>query len=123
MKRLVPVFVAIILFLSACYADGERVTVRSVLKTNPEADILQLDNGKVYSNMSKLEWFQDMKKNFSKGEEIGEVKKQTTSHFWFKDFYATKLPKGTKVYSTNSLGVVIVIYKEEELYYMELLEE
>ncbi|WIF99287.1 MULTISPECIES: hypothetical protein [Pontibacillus] len=120
-------FATLTLFLLAScgVADGGRVTARDVLKQDKDADILKY-NGRIFSNVTSLEWFEDDKQNvpFSKDHYVAEVKNQTKSIRRFSDLSATKLPKGTKVYSAakNEEGILLVEYEGEELYYMELLE-
>ncbi|NKE03936.1 hypothetical protein [Mesobacillus selenatarsenatis] len=114
----------VVLLLAGCSADGGKVTARDVLKQNQDADILKYD-GLIYSNVTKLEWFQEKKNQIQKGEEIGKIKKVTTASLFFTNFSATKLPKGTLLYDTND-GYKGMIYVETEdgdaLYYMSLLE-
>jgi hypothetical protein len=104
---------------------ADKVTARDVLKQDDDADIIQYD-GFIYNNVTNLEWFQEAGNiQFSKEELLGEVKKQTTNSWLFNDLSASKLPKGTKVYSESTdvrPGVLFVEYKGEELCYMELLE-
>jgi hypothetical protein len=116
------VFVALI-FLAGCSADGGKVTARDVLKANKDADVIKY-NGFMYSNITDLEWFDKQKSDIQKGKEIGEIKKVTTSSLFFTDFSATKLPKGTILYTTNDgyTGIIIVEKNNETLYYMQLLE-
>lgn len=121
-------FLAIItiVFSAGYYADGGKVTTKDVLKRNADADIIQYNNGNVYSNVTNLEWFQEEKSKYSKVKYVGEIIKQTKSSFMFKDFYATKLPVGSKIYSTDEdvklSGILIVEHEGEDLYYMRLLE-
>ncbi|MGM0847085.1 MAG: hypothetical protein ACQEUT_19185 [Bacillota bacterium] len=100
------------------------MTARDVLKQGDDADIIQYE-GFIYNNVTNLEWFQDGEEvPFSKEHLLGEVKKQTRKSWLFNNFSATKLPKGTKVYSNNKevKGFLFVEYEGEELYYMQLLE-
>ncbi|WNF24795.1 hypothetical protein [Mesobacillus jeotgali] len=125
MKRFTVFFMLMaVLSLAGCSADGERVTARDVLKQNEDADILKYE-GFIYSNATDLEWFQEVKDRIQKGEEIGKIKKATTSSLFFSNFSATKLPKGTVLYDTND-GYTGTIYVETEdgevLYYIQLLE-
>lgn len=117
--------VFLILVTSCGIADGGKVTTRDVLKQSKDADIIQYD-GFVFSNATNLEWFEDDKNEipFSKDHFLGEIKKQTTSSWLFTDLNATKLPKGTKVYSVDEKGrgMLFVEYEGEELYYLVLLE-
>ncbi len=106
-------------------ADGGKVTAKDVLNQNSDADIFQY-NGFIYSNMTDVEWFKNEKEKYVKQNLIGEIEKQSTSSKRFKDFTATKLPIGTKIYSTNKnekeFGILIVEYEGKDLYYMVLLE-
>ncbi|MGD7054263.1 hypothetical protein [Sutcliffiella horikoshii] len=115
----------IYMFTICGVADGGRVTARDVLKQNKDADIIEYD-GKIFSNVTNLGWFANDTENisFSKDNYIGEIQKQTTSSLLFNDLSATKLPKGTKVYSIDEegSGLLLVEFQGEELYYMELLE-
>lgn len=116
-------FVSGILLVS-CSADGGKVTARDVLKQNHDVDVLKY-NGFMYSNVTDLEWFNNKKSMFQKGNEIGEIKKVTNSSLFFTNFSATKLPKGTTLYDTNDgdIGILIVETENGEiLYYMQLLE-
>ncbi|UYZ23939.1 hypothetical protein [Mesobacillus jeotgali] len=124
LKIMVLTLLILILFLAGCSADGGRVTARDVLKQNDNADILKYD-GFIYSNVTNLEWFEKEKERIQKGEEIGKIKKVTTSSLFFTNFSATKLPKGTVLYDTND-GNKGTIYVETEngeaMYYIQLLE-
>ena len=124
---IVALFATLIIFLLLSFgvADGGKVTAGDVLKQNKDADIIQYD-GRIFSNVTNLKWFKNDSENisFSKGYFVGEIKKHTTSTLLFNDLSATKLPKGTKVYSVAEKdgGFLFVEYQGEELYYMELLE-
>jgi hypothetical protein len=127
MKGLKILFICVIFslaFTGCGMADGGKVTARDVLKQSDDADIIQYE-GFVYNNVTNLEWFQDGKEvTFSKEHLLGEVKKQTTNSWLFNDFSATKLPKGTKIYSNTEgvKGFLFVEFEGVELYYMQLLE-
>ncbi len=102
-------------------------TVSEILKGNPDADILKLD-GLVYTNTTELPWTRDM--DFTKGDLIGKVNRQTTNTWWFFNLYASKLPKGTKVYTANeneyedgdAPWAVLVEYEGELLIYEAMVE-
>lgn len=66
----------------------------------------------------------DEKTTFAKDEKIGEIMKTTTSSKNFKDFYATQLPIGTKIYSTNNNNTYTIIAElnGKEILYTVLLE-
>ncbi|MGM0847080.1 MAG: hypothetical protein ACQEUT_19160 [Bacillota bacterium] len=127
MKGIKMLFITVSLSLAlvGCgMADGGKVTARDVLKQSDDADIIQYE-GFIYNNVTNLEWFQDGEEvPFSKEYLQGEVKKQTKNSWLFNDLSATKLPKGTKVYSNTEevKGFLFVEYEGEELYYMQLLE-
>lgn len=125
-KSIIAVLFTSLFLLSSCgVADGGRVTARDVLKQNKDADIIQYE-GSIYSNVTNLEWFEERKGQilFTKDYYVGEVQKQTNNSWMFKELSATKLPKGTKVYSREEDvgGLLFVEYEGELLYYMELLE-
>ena len=126
LKSFYPILFTVIslLFITGCgVADGGKVTAKEVLKQNPEADILQY-NGFIYNNVTHVEWFEQEKEQHIKHNLLGEIKKQSTSSFGFKDLSTTKLPIGTKIYSTNEneLGIIIVEYEGKDLYYMQLIK-
>jgi hypothetical protein len=85
-------------FPSTNYSSVGNPTAKEILKGNPDADILKLDR-LIYYNVSDSESFnEDM---YMKGEKIGEIKKKTTNTWLYLNLYASKLPKGTKVFATN----------------------
>ncbi|MGE6488588.1 hypothetical protein ACQKE5_09860 [Paenisporosarcina sp. NPDC076898] len=96
-----------------------------MIKQDSEADIIQI-NGFIYSNMTELEWFQERKEKLIKHTLLGETQKQSTSSFGFKDWTATKLPVGTKIYSASENGleldILIVEVDDKVFYYMKFLE-
>jgi len=105
-------------------ADGGIVTARDVLKTDKNADILKF-GGRIYSNVTHLEWFIEKELDYITGEKIGEIKKVTSVSLFFTNYSATKLVKGTALYEINGgdNGYILVELENGEiLYYMELLE-
>ena len=126
MKTLVQSLLVIItLLLVGCgVADGGRVTASDLLKQNPDADIFQFE-GRIFSNVTELEWVKQKTSSFTKYDLLGEIKYQSTKRFGFKDLQATKLPVGTKFYSTSEEGYggfLIVELDGEEYFYLEMLE-
>lgn len=126
LKSFYPILLIVmsLLVITGCgVADGGKVTAKEVLKQNPEADILQY-NGFIYNNVTHLEWFEQEIEKHIKHNLVGEIKKQSTNSFRFKDFSSSKLPIGTKIYSTNEneLGIIIVEYEGKDLYYMQLIK-
>lgn len=107
-------------------ADGGKVTARDVLKQNSDADILMYKE-RIYSNYTEVEEMEQRLEKYSKHNLIGEIEKQSTNSSGFIDMTATKLPVGTKVYSSSvndkeAMGMLIVEFEGGYLYYMELLE-
>ncbi|MDG5788062.1 hypothetical protein QA612_11225 [Evansella sp. AB-P1] len=115
-----------LIFLLGCgVADGGKVTARDVLNRNSDADVFQY-NGMMYNNVTELEWFQERKEEYTKHGLIGEIKNQSTNWLFFRDYTATKLPVGTKIYFTSEneidVGILSVELEGETLYYMQLLQ-
>jgi hypothetical protein len=99
-----------------------------VLDQNPDADFFQYD-GNINNNMTEVDWFQKEKVDLVKHNVIGEIKKQSTNSLGFKDFTATKLPEGTKIYLTSEnekeddVGILIAEFEGKELFYMVLYRD
>ncbi|MBR7553469.1 hypothetical protein ACFFJI_12165 [Allobacillus sp. GCM10007491] len=101
-------------------------TAREILDDNPDADIIKLDNLIYVKN--KQEDISS-KYNIEHGEFIGEIKKRSTNKWWFRNLYASKLPKGTKLYTTDDQYekgdapfIILVEYNDEVLVYDALVE-
>ena len=110
-----------LLVLTGCTsAIPDNPTAKSILKENPQVDILQY-NQLIYTNVTKPEFIQD---NFIKSDKLGEIKKMTSSSLFFKDFYATKLPIGTEIFATNEHNTysIIVELDDEQRIYKVLIE-
>lgn len=105
MKTLVQSILLIItLLLVGCgVADGGRVTAREYLKQYPDADLFQFE-GRIFSNVTEVEWVKQETSSYKKYELLDEIKYQSTKRFGFKDLTATKLPVGTKFFSTSEEG-------------------
>ncbi|WP_246942341.1 hypothetical protein [Bacillus pinisoli] len=103
------------------------LTVKEIVKNNPNADILLLD-GIVFSNVTNADWVKE--NEYEKSQKIGIIKKQTTNTWWFRNFYAFKLPKGTKLFSVNGQTyeegdapyIILVELHDELLVYQALVE-
>lgn len=97
MKRVSIYFsliIAIIIIVVIIVSDHENVgnpTVREILKGNPEADLIKLDD-LVYLPFNSKD-----SEDYSKGNLIGETNKS----WWYGNLYETQLPKSTKVYTTD----------------------
>ncbi|MCT2537676.1 hypothetical protein NC661_11410 [Aquibacillus koreensis] len=102
-------------------------TAKEILDGNPDADILKLD-GLIFSHSDHQEWGNG--KEYTRGELIGEINNQTTNAWWFRNLYATKLPKGTKVHMPSEEGyekgnapfALVVEYEGQLLIYRSLRE-
>jgi len=79
--------------------DDTYPTAREALNKDSDADIIRVDNRIYFINDDWYIIIPRDPKDYSKGEEIGEIKKKTTNEWWFKNLYATKLEKGTTIYS------------------------
>jgi hypothetical protein len=93
-------------------------TAEEILSNNKDADII-LINGIVYRNAEDIEWVNDLE--LTKGEEVGEVKKQTREASAFENYTASKLPVGTKIYESKR-DILIVIVHDREIRYLGLRE-
>lgn len=74
-------------------------TAREALNKDSEADVIRVDNHIYFRNDDWHINIPSDPKDYNKGEEIGEIKKKTTNEWWFNNLYATKLEKGTTIYS------------------------
>src|SRR5690625_5743968 len=70
-------------------------TAKEILNDDSDADIIKVDDVIYLKADNKPDG------DYSKGEEIGEIKKKTANKWWFRNLYASKLDKGTKVYSID----------------------
>lgn len=128
-NSILSVLVFISLLLVGCDGGG-KISAKEVLKGNPSADIFQY-NGYIYNNVTELEWFgkEIEKEKLVKQNVLGEIKKQSTSGSGFKDYTATKLPEGTKIYlaseneKEDDVGILIVELEGKNFYYMILVRD
>jgi len=98
-------------------------TAKEILNDDSDADIIKVDDVIYLKADNKPDG------DYSKGEEIGEIKKKTANKWWFRNLYASKLDKGTKVYSIDEeyqdgdAPFVILVEVDGELtFYQALLE-
>ncbi|MGR9049681.1 hypothetical protein ACQ4XT_13730 [Halobacillus faecis] len=100
MKSIYAGMVVAVFLLSACSpgaGEGGRLSLEQVLRMNPDADYVALENGDVYTHGA--EWVNE--KNLTKGERIAEVEKGM----------ASDLPAGTVLYESKEIpAIVIAVY-------------
>ena len=89
-------------------------TVEEILSQDPDADILYLDEI-VYA--TNIDWVDELA--LTKGEEIGEVEKNTTSSKEFINKTANVLPVGTKIYRAKERNGMLIA---DDKYYYALVE-
>jgi len=123
MKR--TIFIVLLLLLTGCSSVPE--TNSKLVTGNPtpedflqyeDADIFQL-NGVVYSNADDVEWV--LKTNYTVGDEIGEITKQSDEARSFSNGTANVLPVGTKIYDTDAPFLIVVI-NDKEIPYLPMIE-
>ncbi|WP_226682902.1 hypothetical protein [Sutcliffiella horikoshii] len=113
------------MLLTACKATSvDNPTANEILSENSDADIIQLE-GLIYSRYMD----ENSESDYVKGDKIGEILEQTTNTWWFRDLYASKLPKGTEIFSTEKgyieedLPIVILVEIDGELIEYHVLVE
>ncbi|MGM9967088.1 MAG: hypothetical protein ACI383_06360 [Rummeliibacillus sp.] len=93
-------------------------TAEEVLKENANTDLFMLEDSVYETN---IEWVDQL--SLTKKDIVGEIESNYSNEAAFKNKMATKLPIGTKIYSTNERDdVLIVQYKGEERKYYKLTE-
>src|SRR5690625_1126592 len=86
--------------------DVGNPTAEQILLEDENADIFVL-NDIVYTNAEHIEWVNEEK--LTAGDEVGEIRKQTTDSDAFEDFTATKLTVGTKIYNPVENSSVYIV--------------
>ena len=122
--RTITISLLFLLFLTGCSQSVGNPTVSDILNENEneDADIFQWNDGLIYLNASNIERIQELE--LTKGEELGEITRQTTNKWLFKEGAATQLPAGTKIYKSDDDDTynLIIELDEEEIVYEVLLE-
>ena len=120
--RNITIVLILLIFLSGCSQSLGNPTARDIIKENGDADIFQWNDGLVYSNASNTVSVQEL--GLTKGEELGEITRQTSNKWLFSDGAATQLPVGTKVYKANDddTYMLIIDLDDEEIVYRALIE-
>lgn len=93
-------------------------SAEDILAENPDADIFVMDDY-VFSNAEHVEWVKQQE--YELGEQVGEITKQTSDSWRFKEGTASKLPIGTKIFETNAPFYIAVVDGEEKAY-IQLVE-
>ncbi|MGM8216658.1 hypothetical protein ACLIA0_14015 [Bacillaceae bacterium W0354] len=130
MKKIIYIsiilFVCLLVYFIYLNMGFGNPTAREILNNKPDADIVKLDN-LIYIKIDQRDLELDHKIN--DGALIGEIKKQSTNEWWFKNFYASKLPKGTKLYTTgdqytngDAPFIILAKYNDEVIVYEALVE-
>jgi len=85
-------------------STSEKPTASEVLKEDSTADIFQL-NDTIYK--SNVEWAEKIK--VTKNEKVGEIKRMNSDKDDFDNGTATKLSKGTVIYSTKERKEILLV--------------
>ncbi|MGX9808847.1 hypothetical protein ACV3PA_16610 (plasmid) [Exiguobacterium acetylicum] len=99
-----------VLMLGACsneddmQSTSKKPTASEVLGEDSTADIFQL-NDTIYK--SNVEWAE--KTEVSKNKKVGEIKKMNSDKNDFDNGTATKLSKGTVIYSTKERKEILLV--------------
>ncbi|WP_057765216.1 hypothetical protein [Cytobacillus praedii] len=76
-----------IISLSICFLFVIGIVINSsFLKI--EKDMIKYE-GRIYSNISQLDWFEKEKNKYQKGERIGEIKRISKSYLSLRNFSAS----------------------------------
>ncbi|MEK4760961.1 hypothetical protein MHH85_11955 [Viridibacillus sp. FSL E2-0187] len=108
---------SIFVVLVGCSTATHNPTAKELLKEYPDIDILQYQDI-IYSKTEMIEL------KAGKGNLLGEIKKCKTTGSMFKNFYASKLAKGTKIFAVGDDNTFMLIAEVdgELIYYKALLE-
>jgi hypothetical protein len=128
-RRMLPVVLLLAMAIVACNNQTtpkepeiilDNPTPEEILADNENADIFFL-NGIVYSNAEHIEWVNE--KELTLGEEVGEIKEQTSNSDEFENYSATLLPVGTKIYQPVEKGDIYIVRVDgKEIRYLGLRE-
>ncbi|MCA0984215.1 hypothetical protein LCL89_09180 [Halobacillus yeomjeoni] len=98
MKYTVMILTFLSFLLSGCYpgaGEGGALSSERVLKGNSNADIIELEDGKVYKH--GVDWIEE--RNYQKGKKIGEVQKGM----------ATKASVGAGIFRTKEKSPILIV--------------
>ncbi|UOQ49828.1 hypothetical protein MUN88_07070 [Gracilibacillus caseinilyticus] len=111
-KHLLPIIIFSICIVGCTISSTGNPTSREFLQ-NDDADIFQLHDY-VFSNAQDVEWVQELE--YTLGNQVGEITKQTDKAFQFTNGTANKLPVGTKIFETDSPAYIAIVDGEEKVY-------
>ncbi|MEQ2529290.1 hypothetical protein EKG37_07410 [Robertmurraya yapensis] len=124
MKKIIMVLLSIFIFV----VGGFVVISSGFLEKDNDRDIIKYE-GRIYSNITEVDWFEKEKSRYPKVKRIGAIKRLSKSSFLLWNFSATKLPKGTVLYDTvtkEGIRPMIILAETENgefLYYRWLPKE
>ncbi|SDJ79324.1 hypothetical protein [Sediminibacillus albus] len=117
--------VVLLVGLAGCGNSQENTQSEVIGNPTPEdfledgnADIFLL-SGIVYSNVEHVDWVKEL--DYTIGEEVGEITKQTDKAEDFGNGTSNILPIGTKIYETDT-QIYIAIVNDKEIPYLKMLE-
>ncbi|SMF92321.1 hypothetical protein SAMN05661091_5771 [Paenibacillus uliginis N3/975] len=131
MRKMLIFLLSLLLLLTACSARSSQTqeqqtqnfgnpTAEEILKSNPDADLLQLRNI-VYIKAEDNSWVQQ--ENLGSLQEVGEVQSIYDGNRPFENEMSTKLAPGTKIYEPTQHGLIIVAVNNGiEIRYIGLVE-
>ncbi|MGP4039218.1 hypothetical protein ACTWP4_04815 [Gracilibacillus sp. D59] len=115
----------LLIVLSGCKNNQENTQSETIGNPTPKdflddgnADIFVLGDI-VYSNVEDVDWVKEL--NYTIGEKVGEITKQTDKAKDFKNGTSNKLPIGTKIYETDT-PIYIAIINDMEIPYLKMIE-
>ena len=108
----------LVMFTAGCNTGIKGNPVPKDFLRSTEADIFMLGDI-VYANVQDIEWVQQL--DYTVGEQVGEITKQTDKAIEFTNCVSNKLPVGTKIYRTNN-AVYCAVIEGEEIPYLAMLE-
>lgn len=108
---------SIFVVLVGCSTGTHNPTAKELLKEHPDIDILQYQD--IIYSKTEMNKFEAVK-----GDLLGEIKKRKNTGSFYKDFYASKLDKGTKIFAVGDDNTFMLIAEVdgELIYYKALLE-
>ncbi|MEH7224420.1 hypothetical protein V7112_11495 [Bacillus sp. JJ1566] len=122
-RIILPLFM-ILVFTGACKHVPSRAPATignptpADLLENENADIFLL-GGIVYSNAQGVDWVQELE--YTIGEQVGEIKKNSEKAFGFSDGTANILPVGTRIFESDTPAFIAIV-DGKEIPYLKMIE-